>query len=272
MRIRLARSFDIVIVQAMSERSANTLRMPSGTALVIGHPGHELRLHGWLALVRPVVCVLTDGSGSSGISRLESTTNVLTECQAPRGAIYGRLTDRELYDALLNSNFELFFEITRTLAAEFERWQCHSVVADAAEGYNPGHDVCRMLVDTAIAITPRRIMSRGLMLTGTAPVMMDKLVLTPDQLDAKLAAAHHYPELTAEVEEQLTRFGRESFAVEAFVDPTTIPLTEQPEYERFGAERVQAGHYREVISYEAHMRPLANALAEFAGGVRRCVA
>ena len=33
------------------------------TALVIGHPGHELLVHGWLEVARPIVFVFTDGSG-----------------------------------------------------------------------------------------------------------------------------------------------------------------------------------------------------------------
>ena len=31
-------------------------------ALIVGHPGHELRVHAWLGLARPVVSVLTDGT------------------------------------------------------------------------------------------------------------------------------------------------------------------------------------------------------------------
>lgn len=31
---------------------------PSNAILLIGHPGHELRLHRWLELVRPMVFVL----------------------------------------------------------------------------------------------------------------------------------------------------------------------------------------------------------------------
>jgi hypothetical protein len=39
--------------------------LPDGrAALVIAHPGHELRALHWLRLSRPCVFVLTDGSGS----------------------------------------------------------------------------------------------------------------------------------------------------------------------------------------------------------------
>ena len=46
-------------------------------ALVISHPGHELCVHHWLETARPDVFVLTDGSGRSGISRLDSTTKII---------------------------------------------------------------------------------------------------------------------------------------------------------------------------------------------------
>jgi hypothetical protein len=44
---------------------------------MIAHPGHELRVHHWIERTRPLVFVLTDGSGHTGVSRLASTTAVL---------------------------------------------------------------------------------------------------------------------------------------------------------------------------------------------------
>ena len=35
-------------------------------ALIVAHPGHELRVHHWMELARPLVLVLTDGSGRQG--------------------------------------------------------------------------------------------------------------------------------------------------------------------------------------------------------------
>ena len=70
-------------------------------ALVVAHPGHEISLHGWLERVKPVVFVLTDGSGQRGVSRLSSTTRVLERAGARRGPVYGRFTDGRIYDALL---------------------------------------------------------------------------------------------------------------------------------------------------------------------------
>jgi hypothetical protein len=42
--------------------------------LIVGHPGHELRVDGWLTQTPPVVHVLTDGSGDRGASRIDSTS------------------------------------------------------------------------------------------------------------------------------------------------------------------------------------------------------
>jgi len=51
-------------------------------ALIIAHPGHELRVHHWLEKTRPLVFVLTDGSGRTAQSRLHSTTRILERAGA----------------------------------------------------------------------------------------------------------------------------------------------------------------------------------------------
>ena len=42
--------------------------------LFSAHPGHELRVYGWLKQTKPAVCFLTDGSGADGVSRASRTT------------------------------------------------------------------------------------------------------------------------------------------------------------------------------------------------------
>src|SRR5206468_10486420 len=72
-------------------------------ALVIAHPGHELRVHAWVELAQPLAFVLTDGSGHTGQSRLASTSRLLDQTGASSGGIYGRLTDGVLYTAIHRS-------------------------------------------------------------------------------------------------------------------------------------------------------------------------
>ncbi len=128
----------------------------SGAALVIAHPSHELRVHGWLQSAHPRVFVLTDGSGRSTEPRLPATTKVLEDVGAQPGSIYGRAKDAEVYDAFLRGDFPFFIHLAEELAAEFERAQIEYVVADSAEGYSPTHDVCRLLTDAAVAMIKRR--------------------------------------------------------------------------------------------------------------------
>src|SRR6202011_6387238 len=111
-------------------------------ALLIAHPGHELRVFHWLELARPLVFVLTDGSGHTNRSRLSSTTQILDATCSKTGPVYGRVTDAEIYTAILKGNFEVFVVVMRQLARDFIEQNIEYVAHDAVEGYNPSHDLC----------------------------------------------------------------------------------------------------------------------------------
>ena len=113
-------------------------------ALVVAHPSHELRVHGWLKQTQPYVCVLTDGGGRSGDVRLPQTSQALDRAGATQGTIYGRLTDLEVYAAILNHDADLFAGIAEELATIFAAEKIEYVVGDAAEGYSVAHDICRV--------------------------------------------------------------------------------------------------------------------------------
>jgi hypothetical protein len=125
-------------------------------ALVVAHPSHELRIHGWLEQTHPYVCILTDGAGRSGESRLFRTSEVLVRAGATPGTIYGRLTDLEVYEAILNCDAELFAGLVEELCAEFVSEQIEYVVGDAAEGYSVAHDICRTMIGAAVELAEHR--------------------------------------------------------------------------------------------------------------------
>ncbi len=253
------------------------------SALVVAHPGHELRVHGWMETIRPLVFVMTDGSGSSGASRLGSTTRILARTGARRGAVYGAMTDRSFYDFVTDGRTEIFVEIAERLADAFMREGIASVVGDANEGYNPAHDVCRALVGLAA----RLLRARGRALRGNfdfslvgapgshpedASPSTLQVRLSDDALTRKLEAAHNYEELASEVEDALARAGREAFRWE-FLRPAPDDDLEcarrrenPPFYERYGESRVRAGLYRKVLRYADHMKPLLLALDVFSRG------
>ena len=140
-------------------------RLSARAALVVAHPSHELRLHGWLEQTRPCVCVLTDGAGRSGEPRLTRTTEVLARAGATQGAIYGRFTDLEVYSAILNGDGELFARVVEELAEMFVEKRIEYVVGDAAEGYSVTHDTCRIMIGAAVEMAERSYGHRVRILT-----------------------------------------------------------------------------------------------------------
>ena len=189
--------------------------LPARAALVVAHPSHELRLHGWLERTQPYVCVLTDGGGRSGEPRLDRTTEVLSLAGATQGAIYGRLTDLEVYSAILNGDAKLFAAIVDELAQAFA-FECIDYVAgDAAEGYSVTHDICRVMIGAAVEMTERRyghrVMNFDFLVVGPPDECPDALrdrafwlQLDDAAFDRKVTAARRYtPELAKDVDDAL---------------------------------------------------------------------
>ena len=245
-------------------------------ALVVAHPGHELRVHGWLEVARPLTFVLTDGSGSAGEGRLASTTRVLDRARARPGSVYGRMTDREFYAAVMDHDFPRFTALASELAAALERDRIEYVAGDAVEGFNPTHDVCHLLVGAALALVSggRSIERFDFLLEGQPDgcPACDRTCALWFRLDEtalarKVAAARSYAELAGEVDRTVAKVGIDAFRVECLRPVRGAALaaspTESPYYETYGETRVAAGHYDRVIRYRDHILPLATALADY---------
>lgn len=187
----------------------------SRAALVVAHPSHELRLFGWLEQTRPYVCILTDGGGRSGEPRLPRTTEVLSRLGATPGAIYGRLNDLDVYAAILDGNSEIFAGLAEELAQAFVDEQIEYVVGDATEGYSVTHDICRVIIDTAVDLAERRyghhVANFDFLVVGPSDECPDELrneairiELDNESFAAKVKAALAYsPKLALDVEAAL---------------------------------------------------------------------
>ena len=177
-------------------------------ALVVAHPSHELRIHGWLEQTRPYVCILTDGAGRSGESRLSRTSEVLDRVGATHGMIYGRLTDLEVYAAILNGDSELFARLVEELCEAFVAEQIEYVVGDAAEGYSVAHDICRTMIDAAVELAECRyghtIETFDFPVVGRPEQSPSSVHLDDDAFARKMKAALAYsPKLAQDVEAAL---------------------------------------------------------------------
>lgn len=254
-------------------------------ALVVAHPGHELRVHGWLELNRPDVFVLTDGSGRGGQSRLDSTTRILERAGAQPRGLYGRFTDAEIYSRILSGDCAFFTDLVEELAEAFVCDQVDCVAGDAIEGYNTAHDVCRCVINAAVRIAQRkggrRIANYDFTLVGPPDKCAESqrdavnwLRLDNAALERKLAAALGYSEMAGDVQSALDKMGPEAFRIECLrpIEPGATRsgwAGEYPFYERYGERQVAAGHYYQVIRYREHVAPLTEALALHAAGFDR---
>ena len=253
--------------------------------LVIAHPGHELRVHGWLETIAPAVWIVTDGSGHTGRSRIDSTTRVLESTGAAPGPVYGSMSDADLYRSVLGLNHRPFLDLVDKLAAAILHEQIDCVAGDAEEGYNPGHDTCRLIINAAVKLAQRNsskpIRNYDFTLVGPPDQCPEDLRdhsrwinLDDEALARKLSAARNYPELQAEVEtalngpenETLARFRVECLRPVNSHSLVTTSLEEPPYYETYGEKQVKSGFYKQVLRYREHMLPLARALDTHAEG------
>jgi hypothetical protein len=242
-------------------------------ALVVAHPGHELRLYGWLTLALPTVFVLTDGSGHSSDSRLHQTTAILRNTGARIGSIYGRVTDREFYQAILHSKLSFFLDITNELANALVTQKIEFVVGDAIEGYNPVHDVCRLMINGAV----RLARAKKHLIENYDVLLMDGMTnhpgaealtinLSSQVLSQKMNAARNYSQISSDFAAIIEKEGTASLIAEHLrpvIDYSgAYEFVDAPFYEQHGEKQVAAGHYEHVLRYGEHMLPLAKALQQ----------
>jgi hypothetical protein len=250
------------------------------SALIIGHPGHELRVLGWVRAAKPLVAILTDGSGADGAPRIDQTTQLLDD-DLHRSAFYGLASDREVYRAILEQDLDYFLALSSRLADELCEHRIECVAGDSIEGYNPTHDLCSLLIDRAVRLASGRtgvaVRHYAFPLLGSPrpdglSADCQCLRLTPDELVLKLASIRQYAQsaggvLVTEVDDLLDRFGEQAFAEEVF-DRVDIAAAlsafddAKPYYETYGERQVTAGKYRFVIRYREHIAPIARALAD----------
>ena len=240
------------------------------SALLVAHPGHELLLHHWLEREHPLVFVLADGSGGNGQDRCAASARVIREAGASIGPVFGFASDKRWYAAILGGERDLFDRARRLIAAACRDAQVRRLVTDSVELYNPMHDLCNAL---AVGVV-REIRHAGGEIElldyalehpelKTGPARLE-LSLPPDALQRKLAAVDSYLQLIAEVERRdwpTSAYGWvRLYARDADCGWPAEPADE-PFYERFGRRRIEEGLYRELITYRAHVRPLAMALS-----------
>jgi hypothetical protein len=88
--------------------------------------------------------------------RLPRTSEVLARVGATEGTIFGRLSDLEVYGAILKQDSDLFAGLAEELAKAFAEEKIDYVLGDAAEGYSVAHDICRVMIGAAVELSEQR--------------------------------------------------------------------------------------------------------------------
>lgn len=217
---------------------------------------------------RPLVCVLTDGSGSGRV-RTGASIELIHQSGSAVGPVMGAFTDVEIYDALLRGDVTRVLAATETIAESLVTRGIRAVVADAFEFYNPTHDLCSIVATLAL--------SRAERITGTTIERYEYAVtqasaagglvteLDGDQVERKMTAAYRFENLTSDVDALLAAIGRDEVSREVLRPISSIielpaPVS-RPYYEVHGEARVASGRYRTVLRYEQHFVPFVRELA-----------
>lgn len=253
-----------------------TLEIFAGrAALAIAHPGQELRVHGWMQRARPLVLVLTDGSGRNGSPRLTTTERIVLDAGARPGGLFGRIPDRQIYQAVLSSNSQLFLDLAVVVALELVRNQIEVVVGDAAEGTSLTNDLWRGIVNRAVWLASQSLghpirnyefplgEDQQAIPKSAATAQTLEFRLSDAELAAKIAAARSYQELSREVERAISGRHEEALRFEGFVPAQhedVSNLFTPPSYEELGERQVAAEVYSQVVRYHQHVLPILRTL------------
>lgn len=238
---------------------------------VFSHPNHEGAVLGMVQRLRPHLVFLTDGGGER---RVNETREALARIGLLDRARFLDCTEASFYAALLDRRSDFFLEQAKRVRAVAESVRPALVFCDAAELYNPVHDVSLPIVRAALAGLPHAGVFevplifqepapderyRIQRLPDADPARAWELRLSPDELAVKLDCRERiYHQLRAQLPAVATlepaHLGREVVAAAREGLPAPGP-GRVLRYEWRGARLRDAGLVDRVITWRDHYVP-----------------
>jgi hypothetical protein len=221
-------------------------------------------LFDWMERERPLVFILSDGSGGAQSSRLDYSISAIRAAGATLIEGTGQRSDREWYARILAGDGSAFMEAADTIAAAALAKHAPLVVSDAVDGYNPLHDLCQAIGSAVVtriardARPPKFLVSPATaQAIGTQSIewkLGDEAVRRKRQ--AVLANVPLAEEVARLLEEAPNALNTERLLVPTFDWPDSW----NPEWEGFGRKRVNEGRFAVPITYRDHVLGIAKAL------------
>lgn len=246
------------------------------SVLITARPGNEFRLFTWIERNTPWAFTLFDGSGLGGQSRVESSRRLFEQLNCTTGSLFGEVPDQEAYQFLLAQQYQRFLSIAQQLREFLINPVIEVVAAEAAEGFSPLSDLCRMIVDAAVTAAnagrSKPVRNYAFSVYGSpggeqlrGVELGEEIVLSPGELERKFVAAFSFADLKGEVEGQLAEFGRSAFERETlWLVSEDDSEAREPKYERRGAELLKLGRVPEIIRFQNHLEPIQKELRAWA--------
>lgn len=250
------------------------------TMLFVAHPGHELRIHGWLHKARPVLSILTAGSRSTGNpERIEATVASTTRDGLYLDALGGQVLDRDFYRLVEAGDVAPFHTWVDQLASQLTHRQVRRLVIDGYQLYSITHDIAHVIGRVAAAEASKALgWTIEVLHYPVVPFELGGAIdfgqpsfavaLSEAEFQTKLAAIEAYPDIKAEFDEVVRIEGLNASRTETFFRPPPISVLvrnpqSKPVYEHFGELRVAKKLYEVVLRWhhvEAILRPLQDRL------------
>jgi hypothetical protein len=261
---------DRVVEADPIRREAGALKATdqSECVLFIAHPGHELLVYSLFAQRRMNVLVLTDGSGGSGEPRIHKTRELVPRLGGEMIEPSGAHTDGRMYEAILGQDVEFFEQFLFQLVEVLERPSVGSLISDAAEHYNPMHDICAALA----ALAWREVTGRGRTLSrficpmvappgakDVSEYALERPLLRSKEDDLS-AVSHLITDLTSVLAHRQIRTDLEVLAQPDPSEGLLPPLVGEAFYETYGRQQLARRGGGELITYSQHVRPLVSEL------------
>lgn len=150
--------------------------LPKGNyALCIAHPGHELRLHGFLEQAKPFVWILTDGSIRTGQDMMMDSIKAISRAikqgikTDPKDNSWNRvfcytfpdnpeqfhINYSQIYLEILQRT-DFFISYIDFISNNLIKYKIDYLIADASEGTNVCHEMMRIMADLSIALVKKK--------------------------------------------------------------------------------------------------------------------
>jgi len=255
------------------------ISLNSKVALILGHPGHELRVFHFLSTYKPRVYILTDGSGNDLESRVHRSVRVIEQAGASLSGVAGKFSDKEIYRIIREGDLAPLYQTIDEIIADMIAHDIDAVAGDSIEGFNPTHDLCRYMINSIVKNYSKRVQKAvpnfEFYLDGPPHICPEKLKeeslwlrLSDEEFERKYEACKNYPEIMVDLEALIAKHGKAMFQVECLwpvkdMNKYSSWTTTEPYYETYGKKKISSGTYQEVITYESHLLPLAKEITNY---------